>query len=79
MFLRTKKERATFISAILKAQGYNSQLEQYTIKAEIERTLESRVMYAKHNILGNKVVIKSIPAEYYHLRTDRFAISEAEA
>ena len=37
-FLRTPKERQAFINAILKAQGFNSQLEQYTIKQEIERT-----------------------------------------
>ena len=29
IFLRTQEERTAFILAILKAQGFNSQLEQY--------------------------------------------------
>ena len=48
IFLRTKKESEAFINAILKAQGYASQLMQYRIKGEIERTQQSAVMYAKH-------------------------------
>ena len=79
VFLRTEKERAAFISAIIRAQGYNTQLDQYTIKGVMERTLESKVMYAKHNTLDYRVVIKSIPAEYYRVKAERFAISEVEA
>ena len=36
-------------------------------------------MYGKHNILGYRVVIKSIPAKYFHVKAARFAISEVEA
>ena len=79
VFFRSEEERAALISAVLKAQGLNSQLDQYTIKSEIEETQESRVVCAVHNIYGVKVVIKSIPAEYYHAKAARFAISEAEA
>ena len=79
VFLRTEKERAAFISAIIRAQGYNTQLDQYTIKGVMERTLESKVMYAKHNTLDYRVVIKSMPAEYYRRKADMFAISEVEA
>ena len=79
MFFRSQEERAAFINAVLKAQGLNSQLDQYTIKSLIEETQESRVVCARHNTYGVKVVIKSIPAEYYHAKAARFAISEAEA
>ena len=79
VFLRTEEERAAFISAIIRAQGYNTQLDQYTIKGVMERTLESKVMYAKHNTLDYRVVIKSMPAEYYRRKADMFAISEVEA
>ena len=86
VFLRTEKERAAFINAIIRAQGYNTQLDQYTIKGVMKRTMESKVMYAKHNTLDYKVVIKSIPAKYYRVKAEyyrvkaaRFAISEVEA
>ena len=68
-----------FINTILKAQGYGSQLEQYTIIAEIDRTADSRILIAKHNALGTKVVIKSIPSEIYHARAASFAITEVDA
>ena len=79
VFLRTEEERAAFISAIIRAQGYNTQLDQYTIKGVMKKTLESNVMYAKHNTLDYRVVIKSIPAKYYRVKAARFAISEVEA
>ena len=78
-FLRTQQDRAALINAIVRAQGYNSQLEQYTIKADIERTQESRVMVAIHNALGTKVVIKAIPSELYHTKAASFSISEVDA
>ena len=79
LFFRSQEERTAFINAVLKSQGLNSQLDQYTIKSEIEKTQESIVVCARHNVYGVKVVIKSIPAEYYHAKAARFAISEAEA
>ena len=36
-------------------------------------------MYAKHNTLGLKVVIKSVPSEQYNARAAIFAISEVDA
>ena len=78
-FLRTQQDRAALINAIVRAQGYNSQLEQYTIKADIERTQESSVMVAIHNALGTKVVIKAIPSELYHTKAASFSISEVDA
>ena len=41
VYLKTKNQRAAFVNAILKAQGYNSELDQYTIGNLIERTNES--------------------------------------
>ena len=79
IFLRTKKESEAFINAILKAQGYASQLMQYRIKREIERTQQSAVMYAKHKLFGTKVVIKSVPSEQYHTRASLPTISEVDA
>ena len=63
IFLRTKQESVAYMNAILKAQGYGSPLEQYTITEEIERTSRSAVLAAKHNALGVKVVIKAVPSE----------------
>ena len=79
IFLRTKKESEAFINAILKAQGYASQLMQYRIKGEIERTQQSAVMYAKHKLFGTKVVIKSVPSEQYHTSASLTTISEVDA
>ena len=67
------------INAIIKAQGYSSELEQYTIRAELERTEESSVLVATHNVLGVKVVIKNIPSEFYNRKEASFAISEVNA
>ena len=61
-----------FIKAILEAQGYDSELEQYTIQAEIERTADSSIMLASHNLFGVKVVIKTVPSEIYHAKAANF-------
>ena len=79
IFLRSKRERTAFVSAIIKAQGYTSQLEQYRIKSELERNDESTIVVARHNALGCKVVIKAIPSELYHAKTTQFSISEVDA
>ena len=67
-FLDTLQERAALINAILKAQGYGSELEQYTIRAELVRTEESSVSLATHNVLGSRVVIKSVKSKCYHAK-----------
>ena len=68
-----------FINAILNAQGLDTALEQYTVKAEIERNAESSVVIATHNRLYAKVVIKTVPSELYHAKTAGFSISEVNA
>ena len=68
-----------FINAFIKAQGYNSELEQYTMISEIERTAKSSVMIAMHKALGIKVVIKSVPSDLYHNNAASFGISEINA
>ena len=65
IFLRSPEERMAFIQAILEAQGFASQLEQYEVLIEIERSGETCVVIARHRILGAKVVIKSLPASDY--------------
>ena len=67
------------MNAIIQAQGFANQLEQYTITSEIERSAESRVMIATHNALGVQVVIKAIPSELYHNKATSFSISEVDA
>ena len=61
-----------FIKVILEAQGYNSELEQYTIEAEIERTSDGSVMLATHKLFGIKLVIKTVPSEIYHAKAATF-------
>ena len=46
IFLSTQRERTAFIDAIIKAQGFNSQLDQYEVKREIERTSKTSVVIA---------------------------------
>ena len=46
IFLRTQEERTAFILAILKAQGFNSQLEQYEELQVIEKTSKAKVVLA---------------------------------
>ena len=46
ILLRTPDERTAFIRAILKAQGFASQLEQYEVLSEIERTSRTCVTIA---------------------------------
>ena len=69
IFLISLKERNAFIQAILEAQGFASQLEQYEVLSEIERSDKTCVVFAKHRILRVKVVIKSIPASDYEKKT----------
>ena len=79
IFLSTQEESTAFIDAIIKAQGFNSQLEQYEVLREIERTSKTSVVIAKHKILKAKVVIKSQPAEDIENRERQFSISEVDA
>ena len=49
------------------------------VNGEQKRTNESKVVCATHKLFGVKVVIKTIPAEYYYAKANNFAISEVEA
>ena len=69
ILLRNPNDKIAFIRAILEAQGFASQLEQYEILSEIERSGETVVVIAKHRILRAKVVIKSLPASDYEMKT----------
>ena len=61
-YLRTQEDRTALVQAIIQAQGYASQLEQYTIEDVIDRSVESCVMTATHKALDTKYVIKAIPS-----------------
>ena len=77
--MRTQFERSAFICATLKAQGFNSKLEQYTVIKELYQSDQSKVMLAKHKILDLKVVIKFIPVQNYEKKERLFFISEVDA
>ena len=76
VYLNTLADRTAFINAILKAQGFNSPLEQYDIQTRIHETREGKVFFAKHKTLGFNVAIKSIAGELYHRKETCFNISE---
>ena len=79
VFLSSQEKRTALINAILKAQGFDSQLLQYTIKTELQSNESGKVVIAQHNILGTKVVIKEVPADLYNSKTARSNISEVDA
>ena len=77
-YLRTQEDRTALVQAIIQAQGYASQLEQYTIEDVLDRSAESCVMKATHKALKKKFVIKAIPSQLYHSRSTSIGISEVD-
>lgn len=65
--------------AILAAQGFKTQLQQYGEVQQIACTAANPIFYAKHKLTGLKVVIKQIKAAHYARIKQENGISESAA
>ena len=61
--------RSEIISAIMRAQGYANQLEQYEIQSVYDQKANNPVFFAEHKLSGIFVAIKVIEnSQYERLR-----------
>ena len=79
VFLESRKQRAEVLSAILTAQGYPSQLEQYEVEYEIEEGSSNPVAIGFHKGTGTRVAIKATDSKKYQRLAQENHVSEAEA
>ena len=79
VFMETKDAAKRLIVEVLTAQGFQSQLDQYSVESEIGEGSCNPVYLAHHKLTGEKVAIKSMDMAIYQRLSREQRISEAEA
>jgi len=79
LYCESEQQRKLLIQAILRAQGYADQLEQYNILSAVDQSNLNPVCFGRHRLSGIPVAIKAVSEALYKRLSLENRVSEGAA